>query len=51
MKKKFKNLDRLERLLLYYYLQLDERDQNDILAFLKVKYQNRMEEKRTRKDT
>ena len=45
IKKKFKNLDRKERLLLYYYSQLDERDQNDILTFLKVKQQNRAAEK------
>ena len=43
-KKKFKSLDRKERLLLYYYLQLDSRDQDDILTFLKVKHQNRMKE-------
>ena len=45
IKKKFKNLDRKERLLLYYYSQLDERDQNDILTFLKVMQQNRAAEK------
>lgn len=39
--KKFKHLDRRERLLLYYYLLLDNRDQNDILTFIKVKVQNR----------
>lgn len=44
IKKKFKNLDRRERLLLYYYLQLDTWDQEDILTFLKVKYQNRRKE-------
>lgn len=44
IKRKFKNLDRRERLLLYYYLQLDTRDQEDILTFLKVKYQNRRKE-------
>ena len=39
--KKFKNLDRHEKLLLYYYSSLDARDQNDILTFMKVKRQNR----------
>lgn len=42
--KKFKHLDRKERLLLYYYMSLDERDQNDILTFIKVKAQNRKAE-------
>lgn len=35
--KKFKNLDRQEKLLLYYYSFLDARDQSDILTFMKVK--------------
>ena len=39
--RKFKNLDRHEKLLLYYYSCLDARDQNDILTFMKVKRQNR----------
>ncbi len=39
--KKFKNLERRERLLLYYYSLLDTRDQNDVLTFMKVKVQNR----------
>lgn len=39
--KKFKNLERRERLLLYYYSLLDTRDQNDVLTFIKVKVQNR----------
>lgn len=39
--KKFKNLDHREKLLLYYYSFLDTRDQNDIVAFMKVKIQNR----------
>lgn len=39
--KKFKYLDRKERLLLYYYQLLDNRDQTDILTFIKVKAQNR----------
>ena len=38
--KKFKNLNRRERLLLYYFLMLEPRDQNDILAFLKIKFQS-----------
>lgn len=42
--KKFKHLDRKERLLLYYYMSLDDRDQNDILTFIKVKAQNRKAE-------
>ena len=39
--KKFKYLDRHEKLLLYYYSFLDSRDQNDILTFMKIKLQNR----------
>lgn len=39
--KKFKNLNRRERLLLYYFTMIDTKDQNDILAFLKIKYQGR----------
>ncbi|NBJ92690.1 helix-turn-helix transcriptional regulator [Parablautia muri] len=39
--KKFKFLNRKERQLLFYYLFLDARDQDDILTFMKVKYQNR----------
>lgn len=38
--KKFKNLNRNEKFFLYYYGQLDQRDQQDILAFMKVKYLN-----------
>lgn len=41
--KKFKYLDRHEKLLLYYYTFLDGRDQNDILTFMKIKLQNRRE--------
>lgn len=41
VQKKIKNLDHRERLLLYYYMQLDQRDQEDILTFMKVKLQNR----------
>lgn len=39
--KKFKFLKRQEKLVLYYYQLLDDRDQEDILAFLKVKCHNR----------
>lgn len=39
--KKFKYLDRHEKLLLYYYSFLDARDQSDIIAFMKIKLQNR----------
>ncbi len=39
--KKFKNLERHEKLLLYYYSMLDARDQDDILTFMKVKHQKR----------
>lgn len=42
--KKFKFLNRRERQLLFYFLLLDTRDQDDILAFMKVKYQNRSNE-------
>lgn len=38
--KKFKNLNRNEKFFLYYYDQLDQRDQQDILTFMKVKYHN-----------
>ena len=41
VQKKLKYLDHKERLLLYYFMQLDQRDQDDILAFMKVKLQNR----------
>ena len=41
VQKKLKYLDHKERLLLYYFMQLDQRDQGDILAFMKVKLQNR----------
>lgn len=44
--KKFKFLSRTERQLLFYFLLLDKRDQDDILAFMKVKYQNRSDEKK-----
>lgn len=39
--KKFKLLSRNEKFFLYYYDQLDHRDQEDILTFMKVKYLNR----------
>lgn len=38
--KKFKSLNRSEKFFLYYYGQLDLRDQQDILSFMKVKYLN-----------
>lgn len=43
--KKFKALDHNEKLLLYYYQNLDQRDQKDILTFLKVKHENREQSK------
>lgn len=39
--RKFKSLSHNEKLLLYYYQQLDQRDREDVLTFLKVKYENR----------
>jgi len=39
--KKFKFLKRQEKLVLYYYQLLDDRDQEDLLAFMKVKCHNR----------
>ena len=39
--KKFKFLKRQEKLVLYYYQLLDDRDQEDILSFMKVKCHNR----------
>ncbi len=45
--KKFKFLNRRERQLLFYFLLLDARDQEDILSFMKIKYQNRSHEKDT----
>ena len=41
---KFKSLDRQEKLFLYYYRLLDSRDQEDILAFMRVKCHNRLSE-------
>jgi len=46
--KKFKALDHNEKLLLYYYQHLDQRDQEDMLTFLKVKYENRKQERQER---
>ncbi|MCM1251511.1 MAG: helix-turn-helix domain-containing protein [Clostridium sp.] len=43
--KKFKPLEHNEKLLLYYYQLLDQRDQEDVLTFLKVKYENRRQER------
>lgn len=42
--KKFRLLERHEKLFLYYYQLLDERDQDDILTFMKIKYLNRKKE-------
>lgn len=42
--KRFKALDRDKKMLLFYYEQLDKRDQDDVLTFLKVKYENRKQE-------
>ncbi|MBP3477834.1 MAG: helix-turn-helix transcriptional regulator [Lachnospiraceae bacterium] len=38
--KKFKLLNHNEKFFLYYYDQLDRRNQEDILAFMKIKYLN-----------
>ena len=46
--KKFKSLDHKEKLLLYYYQQLDQRDREDVLTFLKVKFENRKLEEQER---
>lgn len=45
--KKVKYLDRQERLLLYYFNQLDSRDQQDILSFMQLKKKNRKNEKKS----
>ena len=42
--KRFKTLHRSEKFFLYYYDQLDCRDQEDILTFMKVKFHNRKTE-------
>lgn len=39
--KKLKPLNRQEKLLLYYFHHLDDRDQKDILDFMKIKNYNR----------
>ena len=39
--KKFKFLKRQEKLVLYYYQLLDDRDQEDILTFMKIKCRKR----------
>ncbi len=44
--KRFKSLHRSEKFFLYYYNQLDCRDQDDILTFMKVKYHNRKNEEK-----
>lgn len=42
--KRFKALEHDKKMLLFYYEQLDKRDQDDVLTFLKVKYENRKQE-------
>lgn len=44
--KKFKSLDKRERRLLFYFLMLDERDRDDILTFMKIKYQRQIDERK-----
>lgn len=44
--KRFKALHRSEKFFLYYYDQLDCRDQEDILTFMKVKFHNRKTEEK-----
>lgn len=39
--RKFQSLRHQEKLFLYYYQLLDDRDREDILSFMKVKYHNR----------
>ncbi|MDD6812329.1 MAG: helix-turn-helix transcriptional regulator [Lachnospiraceae bacterium] len=46
--KKFKSLERQEKLFLYYYQLLDARDQEDILSFMRVKCHNRTNAKSTK---
>lgn len=41
--KKFKNLNRQEKRLLYYFLHIDTRDQEDILDYLKLKFYKTIE--------
>lgn len=42
-KKRFSNLTPFEKKVLFYYSLLDERDQDDILTFMEIKYHNRRE--------
>lgn len=44
--KKYKSLDRQEKLFLYYYQLLNTRDREDILAFMRVKCYNRTKNKK-----
>lgn len=46
VQKKIKYLDHRERLVLYYFFQMDQRDQDDIISFMKVKLQNRLAEEK-----
>lgn len=46
--KKFKSLKRQEKLFLYYYQMLDDRDQEDILSFMKIKCYNRKAEQKNK---
>lgn len=46
VQKKIKYLDHRERLMLYYFFQLEQRDQDDIISFMKVKLQNRLAEEK-----
>ena len=39
--RKFKTLRRQEKLFLYYYQLLDDRDREDILTYMRVKHHNR----------
>lgn len=45
-RKKFKYLERNDKLLLYYFLQLDNRDKEDILCFMKIKSRRMAKEKK-----
>ncbi|MCM1537443.1 MAG: helix-turn-helix domain-containing protein [bacterium] len=42
-KKRLSNLTPFEKKVLFYYSLLDERDQDDILTFMEIKYHNRRE--------
>lgn len=42
-KKRLSSLTPYEKRVLFYYSLLDERDQDDILSFMEVKYHNRKE--------